>query len=163
MELDPDQRYAKPVELLVDLNKALKALEAPDDASQVVVGPERKIMLVESNTAVQAALKSGLKKHGFRVLVVTNPDRAFSRLQNDPQAAHGLIVSTNDLGQSGVELFNKLAEGKTSHLPSILLLGKSQDALKATASISDRHVAVALPLRMSQLRNLLNRLVPPLS
>lgn len=160
MELNPKQRYNKPVEMLVDLNKAIKSFESPKSEPTAPAIPDRKIMLVESNSAVQDALKKGLKKHGFRLLVVTDPERALSRLQSDPQAAQCLIISTNDIGSDGVDLFNKLAQGPTGDLPSILLLGQSQGDLKANASVSEQHVAVSLPLRMSQLRSLLNKLVP---
>jgi len=165
MELDVEKRFNTPVDLLVELRKIKKGLETEDevDIQEISTPLETKprcLMLVESNANRQNALRKALKKFGFRVLVVGNPERAFKRIVDDRDSVDCSIVSTGDLGQAGLDLFQKLRQTKlTADLPAILLLSKNQASVKDQITKTDRHVAIASPLKMSELHQVLTDLL----
>jgi serine/threonine-protein kinase len=166
MELDVAKRYASPVEMLVDLQKAVKAIEKDREKewqakhAEKLEGNSLRVLLVESTTSVQNALRAELKKHGYRVLVIEDPERSFQRFVDDPHAADCVIISLASLGRAGLTLYRQLAShDMTKHLPLILLLAKSQASIRDQLNLSDNHVAVTMPLRMSQLRSVLRSLV----
>lgn len=71
MQLDATKRYQTQLELMIDLRKARKALDpefAGSGAAGAIVDPSqmKKVLVVESNHALQNALRSGLKKSGYR-------------------------------------------------------------------------------------------------
>ncbi len=170
MELDVNKRYATPVEMLVDVQKAIKALKAEDEqdgarsktardlVKQTSLG---SIMVVETSSAVQNALRSGLKKIGYKVLVIGDSDRAFRRILDESQSLSCVIVSIATLGKAGIELYKQLKGRRiTMKLPVLLMLGKNQVHL--LDQIKDPHTAaVAMPLRMSELRSRLAGLLDP--
>ena len=164
MELNPDDRYGKPIELLVDLQKAIKEMSigagtgATTEKEEATEGKSRRVMLVESNIAVQDALRKGLKKQGYRVLVLGDPERALKRLREDPSCADCVIVSSIDIGSAALELFNRLTKS-AAELATILLLGKNQTELATQANTSEQHVTISMPLRMRQLRKMLLQLL----
>jgi serine/threonine-protein kinase len=167
MELDPNKRYGKPVEMLIDLQKAIKQMEssaaAPDATEEVSEGDSKTVLLVESNSAIQDALREGLKKYGYRVLVISDPQRALQRFQDDPRFADVAIISTVALGQHALEMFRQhmAAHPTTANLPTILLLGKSQAKVQQRLSLQEHQAVVTMPLRLMDLRRVLRDLLAP--
>jgi serine/threonine-protein kinase len=165
MQLDAEKRYSKPVEMLVDLQKAIKALKTSDAPAAPAGGadePERisTVLLVEANAGVQNALREGLKKAGFRTLVMSDPARVWQRLNADATGVDAIVVSTGELGSDGVDLFNKLESNNgTQQLPAILLLAKNQTDLAQRAKLDRHRVKLSMPIRLSELRAALAKLV----
>jgi serine/threonine-protein kinase len=166
MEFRPEKRYQAPVEMLTDLKLLQRKLEsgkwedeAPSDTAAPRVirsmseeGLDRTVMLVESNGKIQDMLREPLKKCGYRVLVISNPDRAVARFEDGP-AADCVIFSTIELGYQALNAFNQFAEDeKTRHVPAILLVAEKQKKLAQEAKLDPRHVAVAMPLSLKNLR-----------
>jgi serine/threonine protein kinase len=174
MSLDPEERYSKPVEMMVDLQKAKKASAAAaasgsslrlNNASSNKSGT-RAIMVVDSNESIQNALRTGLKKHGYRVLVIGDAARAQDRLTKDAAAADCVILSVASLGRAALSLLAELRKHRsTAKLPAILIFGKSQAEAKEQVKLGLRAVALSMPLRMSEVRQqlvaLLNIESPP--
>ena len=165
MELDVEKRFNTPVDFLVELRKTKKSLLSHDGSTiSETPAPAKRhahcLMLVESNWNRQNVLRDALRKFGFRVLVVGDPGRAFKRVTDDPNGVDGLIVSIGDLGQAGLNLFQKLRQTKsTANIPAILLLSKNQANVKDQIAPTNRHVALASPLKMSALRQILVELL----
>ncbi len=67
---------------------------------------------------MQDLLRERLKARGYRVLVFSDPSRALDRFQeDDPNAAHCVVISANDLGVQALEAFNRMVETSfTSHI-----------------------------------------------
>ncbi|MCA9264575.1 MAG: serine/threonine protein kinase, partial [Planctomycetales bacterium] len=73
MHLDAEQRYSRPVEFLVDLRKAAKAVRQEEAGVPVPENGKAQsdldsgitVLLVESNQTVQDAVRKGLKQCGF--------------------------------------------------------------------------------------------------
>ncbi len=164
MELDADRRYAKPVDMLLDLRRAIKALKSTDSSTTAsedkLEGKSKTILVIESNTSIQSALREALKKRGYRVLVLSNPERAWDRIQSEPTLADAAIVSTVSLGKAALSVFQQLTQDSaTAHIPTILLLGKNQTALMQKLQLASHQRALAMPLKMAMLRDTLIELL----
>jgi serine/threonine-protein kinase len=180
MALDPEKRYQSPAQMLVDLeicNRRLQELSqgviggpSPDDTqvetvesvqrppAQDMIG--RTVLVVESNSQMQDALREGFKKAGYRVLLISDPTRAVDRLFHDSVLPDCVLINSQSIGETALQAFNELSTNqKTSYLPTVLLLGEDQKAWKTEAKTSDCRRVLSMPLTMKQLREVLARLV----
>lgn len=187
MELNVKKRYQSPAEMLADLKLASKRLAADNDEGEVSLalpgedqaqaaaraqaeaesqeGAGKTVMVVESNVAMQNALREKLKEKGYRVLVVSDPDRALQRFE---MALHGefvadcVIILTHQLGERAVDGFNKFGlDAATRDLPAIVLLGEKQGHLQSQLQLNAHRVVLSMPLRMKELRSTLLTLLGP--
>lgn len=166
MALEPARRYQTPAELLADLETAKKRLDTeaqaapPGEPAPTGQQDERRILVVESNPQMQDLLRQGLKRVGFRVLLTSDPRWAFDRLAEDRSAAEGLILSAQELGESALEWFNRLAaHPRMRSLPTVLLLGENQRPWLAKAQTSPCRKVLPLPITMGQLRATLGEML----
>jgi serine/threonine-protein kinase len=166
MEFRPEKRYQLPNEMLTDLKLLQRKLDSgswedepsPDAEVKRPVramseeGADRTVMIVESNEKIQNMLRDPLKKCGYRVLVISNPDRALARFDDEP-AADCVIFSTIELNYQALEAFNQFATAeKTRKTPAILLVAEKQKKIAQEAKLDPLHVAVAMPLSFKKLR-----------
>jgi serine/threonine-protein kinase len=176
MDLNPTERYQAPAELLNDLKAVMArggemeaaAVEAEDrsakssgisNASPSV--PQRTLMLVESNVGLQDVFRARLKNNGYRVLVTADPERALGRFAEGARAADCVIFSTGELGSSALEAFNRFGESThTAEIPAVLLLGEHHGDWKGRAKLGGHRVAIKMPIKLRQIREVLAKLVP---
>ncbi|REK11891.1 MAG: serine/threonine protein kinase [Planctomycetota bacterium] len=174
MQLDVDERYQTPGQMLQDLKQVMQRLDEPyeeapegeeSSAPAPAAAPEpprRTLMFVESNVQLQDVIRTRLKNNGYRVLVTADPQRALSRFADGNAAADCVIFSTGELGQSALEAFNKFAESEhTAKIPAVLLLGEHHKGWKKHAKLGSRRVSLAMPIKLRQFREVLAKLVPP--
>jgi hypothetical protein len=84
-----------------------------------------------------------------------------SRFTENNKTADCLIFSTGGLGESALEAFNRLADDQaTRKIPAVLLLGEKHRAWKRKAKLDSHRVAVSMPIKLRQFRELLARLIP---
>ena len=120
----------------------------------------KKVLIVESNDAVQNALRDGLKKSGYRALLIEDAERAQQRLMRDAKTADAVIVSLASLGKAGLELHRFIMTNEaTKRVAQILLFGKSQARFQAKLELPSHVAALTMPLKMSELRKQLNDLL----
>lgn len=169
MELDPAKRHQSPGEFHTEMKRLSEQLQNQAEAAASGIGksadlaaptgPTRSVMIVESNPDVQNMLRDKLKKHGFRVLIVSDPVRALARLDEDSRIAECVIFSTPELGMSAVKAFNQFSESPaTRHLPGILFADERQTSLIRAANFDDQHVLMAAPLKVQVLIDTVQRL-----
>ena len=174
MEFNPVYRFQTPAEMLAELRTVAAKLEVEDEGP---VGPtsserakaaaassalQRSIMFVESNVEMQNAFRERLKTHGYRVLVTRDPERAIDRFKEEPEVAECVIFSTGELAESALAAYNQFASTlATSQVPAILLLGEKQKDWRAQATDDERHVVVAMPVKLGEFRDLISKLLPP--
>ncbi len=182
MEIKPEDRYQTPGEMLRELRvvidvlkesgaEALNAAPEPEangntDASAGQTGIEREgegrtVMLVESNSKVQNALRDALKKRGYRVLVISDPQRAIDFFDTNQEAADCVIFGLSELGDAALAAYATFARSEfTSMIPCILLIEKSQqNFVQKNAPLDKSHVAIAMPFKMRQFREALATLI----
>jgi serine/threonine-protein kinase len=187
MNLTVEDRYQKPSEMLSDLRAAAKRLAAAergkeeDDAAQngeigsaartaatnghagesPLPPPKRVVMVVESNQLMQNVFRQAFADSGYEVLITTDPRRAVSLFDEDPRTANCILFCSSDLGEPALDAFNRFAVGtRTAHVPAVLVVGKEQNDWLRRANIAPHRIAVASPLRIRQLRELVARLMP---
>jgi serine/threonine-protein kinase len=177
MEFAPDKRYQSPSQMLVDIEKAMKQLQNPDenrvegagrgasveayDAEEIKEGMGKTVMVVESKAELQDLLREKLKKRGYRVLVFSDPERATAKFSPDEASAIDCVVlCAVDLGNEALEAFNFLAEQEhTKHIPVIMLVDPKQQHVIRGANTSSKHVLLPMPLKVRALRQALVRLI----
>lgn len=178
LEIDASERFQTPAEFLAELQQIKatldsKATPAPAGAaatngaapaSEEVVrleGESRTVMIVESAIPIQDALRERLKKLGYRVLVISNPERALSRFDYNEPAADCVVFGTAELGAVALNAFNVFAtDESTKNLPAILLVDQRQKAqVMQEAKLDSNHVVVTLPLKFRQFRAQLKELL----
>jgi serine/threonine-protein kinase len=181
MELSPKRRYADPKEMLVELTQVRDRLielgdagELADDGQQEPAdtpeqqepeveqeGLKRTVMLVEANVAMQNVLRDALKKHGYRVLVISDAERALNRFQSESEPpADCVVFSANRLGDEALDAFNRFGEfPRTKSSPAMLLLDEKSKNLKAKANLAEHRAVVTMPVAMSKFREVLKDLI----
>ena len=161
MAMDAEQRYEKPAQMLVDLRKAIKWMEekAAGGGSGEPADKETTVLLMESNSKLQDALRAHLKKHGYRVLIISDPKRCTQRLQDEDNLADVVIISTAVLGNDALDAYKVLTSGeKTSSIPIVLLMGQKQVSALDSVKLLPNQRKVAMPLKIQTLVAALNDL-----
>ena len=174
MDLDPLKRYQTPGEFHADLQAVLRHLKkaeelAGSDGDAVAVldqldeetlATPKTVMIVESNPEFQNLFREKLKKRGYRVLVIRDPERAIGRFTDDPQVADCVVFSCTDLGAAGLEGFNQAAKhGNAKKVPAILLLDRTQASWTEKAALTSNRVAVSMPIKMREFQATIEKLI----
>ncbi len=175
MEFDPTKRYQTAQEVLDDITTTLKRLEEGDTRTTAAIaagksvsdeqreqeGSGKTIMLIESKLEFQNLIREKLKKRGYRVLVISDPDRALARFEGeDEPPADCVLFSAPDLGAAALEAFNKFGDAPhTANIPAILLVDRKQQFIIRNAKTAPHRLMLAMPLKVRELRaNLLKLL-----
>lgn len=120
----------------------------------------KAVMVVEPHPRMQEVFRQAFADSGYQVLLYTDAGRAAQTLQDDPRAADMVIFYASAIGRPAVDAFNRLADDpNTADVPAVLLLGKHQDDWHADARRAPHRVALAAPLRIRKLRELVARLL----
>lgn len=186
MDLKVERRFQTPGEMLEDLNQVMNRVKSGDRGISIAAearaaeaaaevsenqqdtplereGEERTVMLIESNIAMQDAIRSALKKRGYRVLVFGNPRRALQRFEDhlDSQPlADIILISAGELADEAVEFFNALDKSEhTQHIPAILLVKRENKDHIAQAHTSEHRILLPIGLKIRQLREKLLELI----
>ncbi len=177
MQLNPDRRYQTPSEMLFDLGLAHRELsgeaveerqlaarieeQAVQEGTTAEAAPAKQlgVLVVEANIKMQDIFREGLKRAGYRVLIVSDPQRALERLAFEPGVAQCVIVNAQDIGQPAVEAFNRLGEHESlAGKPAILLVDESQTYLLDDVKTGPNRVVHTLPITLGKLRSLVAQL-----
>jgi serine/threonine-protein kinase len=176
MDIRPERRFATPGELLAELKRTAARLKAEDAvaagqpdrdvvAASEEIGAEREgashtVLIVESNSAMQDLVRDRLKQRGYRVLVISDPQRALARFARDERPAECVLFSTLELGESALEAFNQFGQDEnTRRIPAILLVDQDQQNILSEARLADHRVSVSMPVKMKELRTVLRELL----
>ena len=175
IEYDPTKRYQTANQMLQDLEATITKVEAGDTQTSATAssaednteedasneGQNRTIMLIESKIEFQDLIRDKLKKRGYRVLVFSDPLRALSRFSPDQDPpADCLVFSAPELGAAALDAFNKLAtDDHTKNIPAVMLVDRKQQFIIQNAKVSKKHVLLAMPLKVRDLRATLLKLL----
>lgn len=167
LEFEPDKRYQSPSDMLVDLKLAIKRLkegkegrpagqELSSNEGHDDQGQPRKLMIVESDVKMQDMLRELFKKNGYRVLVLSDPERAVQRFFDDARAADAILFTTSSNGRAALEAFNRFGqEGSLRDIPTVLLLDQNHVHWAEQAQTNDHRVVAKMPIKMRDLRGAL--------
>ncbi len=175
MEMDPEKRYQSAAALQADIKKSIELLKQgktgvrsadgsitastsddhhDDDDLPTNEGEGYVVMLVESKASLQNAVRDRLKSRGYRVLVISDPNRALARFVPDEDfPADCVIFGAAELGTLAVEAFNQFATNEhTRATPSILMADQRQHQIIGKAVRGANRKLLSLPLKVRELR-----------
>lgn len=161
MELNVEERYDKPALMLVDLRKAIKQMEEESVGGGVEEKEEKEptVLLMESSPKIQDPIRAYLKKHGFRVLVISDPKRCLRRLTDEQGLADVVICSTAVLGIDAMEFFRAFsASDDTNKIPLVLLMGQKQIGSVKESQLLPNQRIITMPLKAKELLRSVNDL-----
>ena len=174
IEFDPEHRYQTPAEMVADLTTALARLSqdgASEDAGVAgdrrktgegvdTTGRPRTVMIVEADVKMQNVFRDTLKRKGYRVLVMSDPERAMNRFSDDPNVAEVVLFSTAALSRSALLAFNQFGQDeRTKDVPAVLLLNEGHAEWKPEAQTAKHRVVASMPIKLRRLRQLLANLI----
>ena len=173
MEVNPEGRYQSAAAMQTEIKKAIDRLERGDvsrrsdqgDGEAVRYDDEEDdpseeglgfvVMLVESQAGLQNAVRDRLKSRGYRVLIISNPNRALDRfVPGEPPPADLVIFSAAELGNLALEAHNLFAASEhTQQVPTVLLADRRQVRIIQEATRGQNRKLLALPLKVRELRS----------
>lgn len=172
IEFDPERRYQSPVEMVADLTTVLARLKkdssgdgAQNDGKKTGEGVDengvpRTLMIVEADVKMQNLLRDSLKRKGYRVLVMSDPDRAMNRFSENPNVAEVVLFSTMALNQTALEAFNLFGvDSRTKDVPAVLLLSEAHPEWKSEVETAEHRTILSMPLKLRELRQMLANLI----
>jgi serine/threonine protein kinase len=179
LAFDPEMRYSNYDPLITDLASVQntdavllqRSVETTDDGDESVdasirggviqqEGENKTILVVDSRQAMQDLLRTQLGKRGYRVLFVSNAERAIQRLKDSPDEFDCVIFCTGELGESAINVFNQLDDNHvTSKLPALIIVEKNQASFASQARLSNLHSLLRQPVKVRELRAALVRVI----
>jgi eukaryotic-like serine/threonine-protein kinase len=178
MAFKPEERIQSAAALQAEIKKAIEILEKgnqpnrqqgpaddgehqDDDDIPTNEGEGYIVMLVESKANLQNAVRDRLKSRGYRVLVISDPNRALARFvvgENPP--ADCVVFSASELGNLALEAYNKFASDEhTCSIPAIMLVDRRQTHIIDGARRGSNRKLLPLPLKVRELRGALIQLL----
>jgi len=132
---------------------------APIDAK---AAPSKTILCVEAQAEIQDALRKTLAKSGYRVLLVTDAERAAERYRESP--VNAVMVDVDGLGLDAIEAINDMhekAQEDEHPFVALILLGPRQDVLREKLPVGEQITVLSKPIKMKQVQDAIQRLVTP--
>lgn len=138
----------------------------PDDAFrpegfEVKAFTHKRLLCVEVQEEVQEAFRRILSKMGYRVLLVTDSERAVERYRESP--TDGVLFDADGLGPHAIDHFLQMhekAQADGRALVALVLLGPRQHYLAKKLPAGDRLIVLSKPVKMKEIQNALTKLVP---
>ena len=123
-------------------------------------GDGKTVLLVDSRQNMQELIRAQLGKRGYRVLIVSNAERALQRLQEGVGEFDCAIFCTGGLGEDALTAFNQLGDDyRTESIPAVIIVDTSQATMASRARLSNLHGLLQMPIKVRQLREALVKLI----
>jgi len=177
MKVDLKLRYQTFEEVHKDLDAYLASLAAPTSRARrarsepaegtasrsvkVRHDGQKTVLCVEVQDEIREAFRRTLTKMGYRVLLVANAEVAAERYREDPPDA--VVFDIDGLGPEALDAFldmHEAAHADGHDLAALVLLGPRQHYLAKNLPTDDRLVVLPKPVKMKQVQDAINSLVP---
>jgi serine/threonine protein kinase len=162
MQINPDHRYQRPADVINDLTLALAEFgengkvgpQADSGTVPTTLQAQRSlptVMCVESRAKQQNQLRKYLSKRGFRVLVLTDLQRALSRLEHNPPDC--IVLMGDAVGDDIVSAYKQASEQSAAKSVVVIAILSEKQA-KYKAELEQTHIARVLvqPVTLRDLR-----------
>ena len=123
--------------------------------------PSKSVLCVETQTEIQDAFRKTLSAMGYKVLLVSDAERAAERFREAPVDA--VVFDTDGQDEESFDAFldmHERAHEDGHELVAVVLLGHKQDDLKERLPSGDRLIVLSKPIKMKQVQDALHALVP---
>ncbi|WP_417379350.1 protein kinase domain-containing protein [Gimesia sp.] len=168
MAYQPDQRYQSATEAIQDLlevraqlgeaGTADKSAEVKASAEQelkMVIAPPT-VLCVENRVKHQDVLREYLTKHGYRVLILSDIERAMNRIKEN--APDCVVFMEDSIGEGAVDAFNN-SLAMDADLAAVLVLSEKNASVKKTLQKTDRSRILVQPIKIRNLRAKIQRVL----
>ena len=164
MEIHPHSRYQTPTELIQDLGPMVGTRVQVEpivpDAPAVTEPGQPTILCVENRLKQQDSLRDYFSKHGYRVLLLRDIERAIKRVEASPP--HGIVLMADSLGEDGeaVQAYQKaVAACRKSGTALVMVLNKKhREILNQLEGFSLSRVLAEYPVTLRSIRVALEEL-----
>lgn len=159
LAINPAHRYQTPTAVIADLEAALRTLGQPVAAPSAGAGvsPDDKVMLiVENRPKQQDMLRDYFTRHGYRVLLLGNADRALARLK--AMTPHGVILFDEAAGPSAEEDFQKALQLTNGQRVAVILVLSKPSRASAMKANDPRGTILSAPVNLRKLREAVEQL-----
>jgi eukaryotic-like serine/threonine-protein kinase len=142
---------------------------AAEESSEVTV-PEQyevkavssqSVLCVEAQAEIQDALRKTLGRMGYRVLLMSDAERAAERYCESPSDA--VIFDIDGLGDEAIDAITDMhdkAEEDGHPLLAVVLLGPRQGALREKLPAIERLKVLSKPIKMKDVQDAITELLP---
>lgn len=166
LEFKPDARYQKPGEMLQDIEKAqamlAQGLDGSRDVSSHVTaeleavreGEGKTVLIVESRADMQDLLRDKLKSRGYRVLIISDAQRAATRLADaQDEMPDCILISGMGLTAEAADLYDHFKKhDHTANIPTIFIADQRQNQLIASIQMRECDRLLLMPFKVRDLR-----------
>ena len=156
---EPDENEQVYDELVIDAMPESQRF-APE-AFEIKAFVPKKLLCVEAQEDVQSAFRKTLTKMGYRVLLVSDPERAAERYRESLPDA--VLFDADGLGANAIDSFldmHEKAHEDGHDLAAVVLLGPRQHFLAKKLPTDDRLIVLLKPIKLKEIQNALTQLVP---
>lgn len=139
MDIHPQSRYQTPTEVIHALRAIIGDRDAMQESGETPLpgrpsapAATRTLLCVEDRVKQQDSLRDYFNKHGYRVLLLRDVERALRRIEADPP--HGIVLMADSLGaddQAVIAYSKVVACCQKSQTPVVLVLAKKHDDIKS--------------------------------
>jgi len=140
---------------------ALATEEPPSAPEESVEAPPKSILCVEAQAEIQDALRKGLSRMGYRVLLFSDAEVAAERFREAPTDI--VFFDLDGQNAEAVSILSSLRKKtKEDGRPFLLLvlLGPRQAALRERLPMADRMIVLSKPVKLKQVQDALTELAP---
>ena len=156
---DEDEAFIDSIFLPRDFEKPAEPAQPAAPPPKPV--PSKSVLCVETQTEIQDAFRKTLSAMGYKVLLVSDAERAAERYREAPVDA--VIFDTDGQDEESFDAFldmHERAHEDGQELVGIVLLGHKQGDLKERLPADDKLIVLNKPIKMKQVQDALHTLVP---
>ena len=156
---EEDEEFIDSIFLRHELDKQPEAPKPAKPAPKPV--PSKSILCVETQAEIQDAFRKTLSAMGYRVFLVSDAEVAAERFRENPVDA--VIFDSDGQDADSFDAFldmHERAHEDGHQLVALVLLGVKQHDLRERLPSDDRLIVLDKPIRMKQVQDALQNLVP---
>lgn len=155
LQINPAHRYQTPAEVADEIESALREMGHPVDAapgSAPQLTGATVLLCVEHRPNRQDILRDYFSRHGYRVLLLGDADRALSRLKSNPPQA--VVLFGDAIGDRIAQDFRHMLDVTRGQKVSVLAVLSDEQHELAGQMPADNPRAIVLqePVRLRDLR-----------
>ncbi len=154
-QIDPRARYQTPSQLIGDLRTIIRTLDVGlnhSDSSIALEETVATVMCVEDRKKHQDWLREYLTRHGYRVLVLSDVERALGRLESNPPDC--VVLMGAAIGDRILDAFSRATRiGRKMSVACVAVLSESQAELKGEMNGDSSSAQILVqPIQLRDLR-----------
>ncbi|MCA9078613.1 MAG: protein kinase [Planctomycetaceae bacterium] len=155
MEIDPDRRYASAQQVLGDLRPMVGRRDIESGSIPVFSQDGEAaltVLCVEGRRQQQDWLRDYLSRHGYRVLLLSDVERALQRMKSNPP--HCVIFMGGSIGNRIIDDFERAVPlAETASIATVFVLSERQASfVNEFQSTSELVRVLTQPIRLRDLR-----------